>query len=132
MSVDRGRSEAIGGVPGRRLLTQLRHRPADHGASEIIDVASRDLAIEDSKALIRAADWLEHIAGAMRPLTDLLVVQHHRGDPVVRGVQIEIGARKQHGLPELPHGKSDGLRIGLARWFSDHAFVVQSEIGAAP
>jgi hypothetical protein len=28
-------------------------------------------------------------------------------------------------LPELPHGKSDGLRIGLACWFGDHTFVVQ-------
>jgi hypothetical protein len=35
-------------------------------------------------------------------------------------------------LPELPHGKSDGLRIGLACWFGDHAFVVQREISAAP
>ena len=35
-------------------------------------------------------------------------------------------------LPELPHGQSYGLRIGLARGFGDDALVVQRHIGAAP
>ena len=35
-------------------------------------------------------------------------------------------------LPELPHGQSHGLRIGLARRFGDDALVVQPHIGAAP
>src|SRR3984957_4208022 len=35
-------------------------------------------------------------------------------------------------LPELPHGQSHGLRIGLARGLGDDALVVQRHIGTAP
>src|ERR1700733_6009991 len=35
-------------------------------------------------------------------------------------------------LPELPHGQSYGLRIGLARGLGDDALVVQPHIGTAP
>ena len=49
-------------------------------------------------------------------------------DPELMIRMLVVGVANPRGnstvLPELPHGKSDGLRIGLARWFGDHAFVV--------
>lgn len=50
----------------------------------IPDAVSRQLAIADAAALVRVANRLEHVAAAMRPPSDPLMVQHHRGDPVVR------------------------------------------------
>lgn len=46
----------------------------------------------DADGLCRVAQWREEQAAAARPPHDPMVVQNHRGDPVVRGVQVMIAA----------------------------------------
>lgn len=73
------------------------------------DPAAPNLSTHDCAALLRVANWLEHLNSAMRRPTDLLVVDRHRGDPVVRGVQIMIG----HTIEEQFGERLDGTAATL-------------------
>ena len=96
----------------------------------IPDSVSRQLAIADAAALLRVASWLEHVAAAFRQPDDPLMVMYHRGDPVVRGVQIEIAAQMQQTFGKVLHGTAATITsVALAKEttekvtrtaFSDH------------
>jgi hypothetical protein len=99
----------------------------------IPDAASRQLAIADAAALVRVASWLEHVAAALRPPSDPLMVQHHRGDPVVRGVQIEIAAQLKEMFGKVLHGTAATLTsVALATETSERvtrsAFLRQKQL----
>jgi hypothetical protein len=75
-----------------------------HGAQD------KALAADNSLSLRLVANWLEHVANAHRGPDDVLMVARHRGDPVVRGVQILIATK----LEELFGGPMDGTAATLA------------------
>jgi hypothetical protein len=75
------------------------------------DPVSQFLAKQDLQALQRVANWLEHLKSSVRPPDDPLVVHRHRGDPIVRAVQITIG-----GVIEEQFGERlDGTAANLTR-----------------
>jgi hypothetical protein len=59
----------------------------------IDDPESRSQASQDIQLVRRLATWLEHLTSAMRRPDDPLIVERHRGDPIVRGVQIMISVK---------------------------------------
>jgi hypothetical protein len=63
------------------------------GALGLDDPRFPGLAWHDAQALLRVANWVEHLSSAMRRPGDPLIVDRNRGDPVVRGVQIMIGVK---------------------------------------
>ena len=82
----------------------------------IPDPLSHQLTIFDAGALLRVAHFLEHVAAAMRPPSDPLMVQYHRGDPVVKGVQIEIAAQMQKTFGRVLHGTAATIAsVALAK-----------------
>jgi hypothetical protein len=57
------------------------------------DPLFEDIARHDAQALLRVANWLDHLTTTMRHPGDPLIVKRHRGDPIAKGVQITIGAK---------------------------------------
>jgi hypothetical protein len=88
-----------------RLLAQDIELAAELGALGIDDPESRAQASEDVLLARRLAKWLEHLTSAMRRPDDPLVVERHRGDPIVRGVQIMISVK----LEETFGKRFDGI-----------------------
>jgi hypothetical protein len=66
---------------------------ADFGMLGLNDPESLACATRDLRGLLQAANWLDHLALVVRRAGDPLVVKKHRGDPVVRAVQILIGIK---------------------------------------
>jgi len=78
-----------------RQIAQDFKRPAVLGALAIDGSPSAAEALEDLERLTRVADRLERFTTVMRRPDDLLVVDKHRGDPVVRAVQILISDKME-------------------------------------
>jgi hypothetical protein len=76
-----------------RELARDMKRPAVLGALAVEGSSSIAEALEDLQTLNRVADRLERFTAVMRSPNDLLVVDKHRGDPIVRGVHILISKR---------------------------------------
>ena len=74
-----------------RELANDMELAAEHGALGLNDPVSKNLALGDLQALRRIANWLDHLKSAVRRPDDPLIVKRHRGDPIVRGVQIAVG-----------------------------------------
>lgn len=75
-----------------REMARDMKRPAVLGALALDESSSVAEALQDLETLYRMADRIERFVTVMRRPNDLLVVDKHRGDPTVRGVQILIGA----------------------------------------
>lgn len=75
----------------------------------IEDALSRAMAAEHVAVARRFANWLEHLTFAMRSADDPLVVDRHRGDPIVRGVQTMISVK----LDEQFGSRFDGTAATL-------------------
>lgn len=63
------------------------------GQFGVVSDQDRTLAATNCLSLRMVAGWLDHLAGALRGPDDVLMVTRHRGDPVVRGVQILIAQK---------------------------------------
>jgi hypothetical protein len=63
------------------------------GQLGIVSDQARTLAAINCQSLRMVANWLDHLASAHRAPDDALMVKRHRGDPVVRGVQILISEK---------------------------------------
>ena len=70
----------------------------------VADDVSLQLIVADTRALLRVATYLEHVAAATRKPSDPMIVQYHRGDPVLRGVQIEIAVQMLELFGKVLHG----------------------------
>jgi DNA-binding IclR family transcriptional regulator len=75
-----------------REMARDMKRPAVLGALALDESSSVAEALQDLETLYRMADRIERFVTVMRRPNDFLVVDKHRGDPTVRGVQILIGA----------------------------------------
>jgi hypothetical protein len=76
-----------------RLLAHDIELAAELGMLGIDDPESRGQALQHVQLARRFAGWLEHLTSAMRRSGDPLIVERHRGDPIVRGVQIMISVK---------------------------------------
>ena len=95
------------------LLRDIAHDLAvagNFGMLGLSDPKSLATAARDLLGLHHAANWLDHLAAISRPIDDPLVVKKHRGDPVVRAVQILIGSK----LLEEFGQRLDGVAATLA------------------
>jgi hypothetical protein len=84
---------------------------AELGMLKLDDPATPALSSRDLLALLRVAKWLEHLKSGLRRPDDPLTVDRHRGDPIVRGVQIMIGVK----LAEQFGERLDGTAATLTR-----------------
>jgi len=75
-----------------------------HGVFEIADSLSRAFAVYDCEALRRVANWRESLIPPARSVDDPLIVVRHRGDPIVRGVQILVGLTLEEQFGERLDG----------------------------
>jgi hypothetical protein len=66
-------------------------------------------AARDLQGLLQIANWLDHLASALRGPDDPLMVEKHRGDPVVKGVQTLISLK----LLEQMGNRLDGTAATL-------------------
>jgi hypothetical protein len=92
-----------------RALAHDMELACELGALGLDDPKFPGLAWQDSQALLRVANWVEHLTSALRRPGDPLIVDRHRGDPIVRGVQIMIGVK----LEEQFGGRLDGTAATL-------------------
>jgi hypothetical protein len=74
------------------------------GQLGVVDENDKILARWHSDSLRQVGNWLDHLAGAHRPLDDVLVVERQSGDPVARGVQILIAAKLNELFGSVLHG----------------------------
>jgi hypothetical protein len=83
-----------------RLLGHDIELAAELGMLGIDDPESRSQASQDIQLVRRLATWLEHLTSTMRQPDDPLIVERHRGDPIVRGVQIMISVKLKETFGE--------------------------------
>jgi hypothetical protein len=93
-----------------RILANDLDLARSKGQFGVANSQSKTLAEADVLALRHVANWLEHVANALRRPGDPLMVTKHRGDPVVRGVQILIATK----LDELFGNRLDGTAATFA------------------
>jgi hypothetical protein len=74
----------------------------DSGLSEAV-------ARHDAQALMRVANWMDHLTSSARRPGDPLIVKRHRGDPIARGVQITIGVKLEEQFGERLDGTAATL-----------------------
>jgi hypothetical protein len=94
-----------------RLLAHDLELGAELGMLGIDDPASHLQALQDAQMARRLANWLDHLTSGMRRPDDPLIVERHRGDPIVRGVQIMISVK----LDETFGGRFDETAATLTR-----------------
>jgi hypothetical protein len=94
-----------------RMIAQDIELAAALGSLGISDPLSRDCALQDAKTLRRVAKWLVHLTYATRRPGDPLIVERHRGDPIVRGVQISISLVLEKQFGEGFHGTAATLTM---------------------
>jgi len=92
-----------------RLLAHDIELAAELGMLGIDDTESRVLALQDVELARRLANWLEHLTSAMRRPDDPLIAERHRGDPIVRGVQIMISVKLEETFGERFDGTAATL-----------------------
>ncbi len=92
-----------------RMLAHDLELAAELGSLGIDDAASRLQALQDTPALRRVANWLDHLTSGMRRPGDPLIVERHRGDQIVRGVQTMISVKIQELFGEGLHGTAATL-----------------------
>jgi hypothetical protein len=93
-----------------RAIAQDMALAAELGILGFESQEARALAIKDAEGLLRVASWLDHLRSATRRSDDPLVVERHRGDPVVKGVQILIASQ----IEALFGNRLDGTAATLA------------------
>jgi hypothetical protein len=94
------------------LLRMIAHDmtlASELGMLGLNDPAAPSLVLHDIATLLRVANWLDHLKSALRLSDDPLVVDRHRGDPIVRGVQIMISVK----LEEQFGARLDGTAATL-------------------
>ena len=79
------------------------------GQLGVASAQDKQLAASDSASLRHVAGWLDQLSTAHRRPGDPMIVERHRGDPVVRGVQILIAVK----LEELFGHRLDGTAATL-------------------
>jgi hypothetical protein len=92
-----------------RVLASDVELAADLGMLGFDDPASKALALQDCVSLRRIAGWLEILTSGIRTSGDPLVVKRHRGDPIVRGVQILISGQIDEHFGERLDGTAATL-----------------------
>ena len=95
-----------------KLLRDLAHDmelAAELGMLGINDPLSRWLAVRDLDAVRRVANLLDHLGSALRQQGDPLIVERHRGDPIVRGVQILVGSQIEEQFGKRLDGTAAAL-----------------------
>jgi hypothetical protein len=92
-----------------RLLAHDLDLAAELGALGIDDCASKAQASQDGDTLRRVANWLDYLTSKTRRPGDPLIVERHRGDPIVRGVQTMISVK----LEEQFGSRFDGTAATL-------------------
>jgi hypothetical protein len=82
---------------------------AETGHFGIASAQDKQLAAFNSASLRHVAAWLDQLSTAYRRPGDLMIVERHRGDSVVRGVQILIAVK----MEELFGDRLDGTTATL-------------------
>lgn len=124
--IEAQRRSQLGDAQRLRMIANDVELLADSQELGMADPVSKQIALADAAALRRVAKWLEHISGAMRRPDNPLMVAKHRGDPIVRGVQIAIGAKVQ----DLFGDRLDRITL-LTRGFAvENATSSKSELRA--
>jgi hypothetical protein len=92
-----------------RSLAKDMHIAAALGTLGFDDPLSRGMTLNDAEALRRVASWLDSLRSGARRADDPLIVDRHRGDPIVRGVQILIGVKLEEQFGERLDGTAATL-----------------------
>jgi hypothetical protein len=92
-----------------RMLAKDMDLAAELGMLGFDDPLSRSMALHDAEALRRVANWLDALRSGTRRPDDPLIVDIHRGDPIVRGVQILIGVKLEEQFGERLDGTAATL-----------------------
>lgn len=87
----------------RDLAHDLR-LASEVGSLGVYSPESQALALHDAEALVRVANWLDHLTLAVRRPDDPLIVERDSGDPIVRGVQIMISVKLTELFGDGLHG----------------------------
>jgi hypothetical protein len=82
---------------------------AETGQLGVAGARDKQLATLNSASLRHVAGWLDQLSAAHRRPGDPMIVERHRGDPVVRGVQILIAVK----MEELFGDRLDGTTATL-------------------
>jgi hypothetical protein len=77
---------------------------AELGALGFDETKSQALALQDAEAMIRVANWLDHLTSATRSPGDPLIVERDSVHPIVRGVQIMISVKLKELFGDHFHG----------------------------
>jgi hypothetical protein len=91
--VEQARLRWLDDVGRLRALAHDLNLAAELGMLGLGDSESRAAISRDAPALLRVANWLEHLTSALRQPDDPLMVGRFRGDPIMRGVTIMIGVK---------------------------------------
>jgi hypothetical protein len=92
-----------------RVLAHDFELAAELGMLGIDNPEVRALVSQEVQVARRFADRLEHLTSGMRGPDDPLVVSRHRGDPIVRGVQIMISVKLEETFGERFDGTAATL-----------------------
>jgi hypothetical protein len=92
-----------------RALAHDLDLAAETGQLGIASAQDKQLAALNSASLRHVAGWLDQLSTAYRRPDDPMIVERHRGDSVVRGVQIMIAAK----MEQLFGNRFDGTTATL-------------------
>jgi hypothetical protein len=106
----RHKSDLLENAKRLRMLANDLDLARSTGQLGVADPLSKTLAEADVMALHHVANWLDHLASALRRPDSPLMVKNTRGDPVGRGVQIFIATK----LEEIFGSRLDGTAATLA------------------
>jgi hypothetical protein len=92
-----------------RVIANDLDLAAATGQLGVASAEDKQLAAVNSASLHHVAGWLDQLSTAHRRPGDPMIVERHRGDPVVRGVQILIAVK----MEELFGDRLDGTTATL-------------------
>jgi hypothetical protein len=107
--IEKARAQWADHATRLRALAHDMELAFDLGALGLDDPKFPGLAWHDAQAVRRVAKWIEHLTSALRRPGDPLIVDRHRGDPIVRGVQIVIALKLEEQFGERLDGTAATL-----------------------
>ena len=107
--IKQSKTELVRNAKTLRQVANDLDLAATHGQLGVVTVQDKLQAADNVLALRLVANWLDHLSGILRKPGDPLLVKRHRGDSVVRGVQILVAGK----IEELFGDRLDGTTATL-------------------
>jgi hypothetical protein len=109
IEIQQSKADLAKNVKTLRAVAHDLDLAAETGQLGVTTARDKQLAAIDSASLRRVSGWLDHLSTAHRRPGDPMIVDRHRGDSVVRGVQISIAKE----IEELFGVRLDGTTATL-------------------